>query len=120
MLTLAAAITPIVGAVLAIAIVATTETHHYLTHRKARPMKNNHTHVTLSRHPELTRDPLGIVTASILVVIALAALIPPVSNGGWWWLLLIVTVPAGVMGATGLAMSIPRRERDVNGNTLER
>jgi hypothetical protein len=68
--------------------------------------------------PDPTRSPLGIVLASILLVVAAVALVFAL-QGGWWLLLLFVAVPFGFFGAVGLAIDLPKVPRDDDGRPLD-
>lgn len=64
----------------------------------------------------MTRDPLGIITATLLAVITAGITVPVLIAGSWWLLLLIPTAFLAAISATGYAASIPRRHRDERGN----
>lgn len=66
----------------------------------------------------MTRDPLGIVTATCLAVITLTLTLTVLTAGGWWLLALAPLVPLAAVTAYGYWASVPRRHRDEKGNPL--
>lgn len=64
------------------------------------------------------RDPLGIVLASIFLVLGVSAAVVIWLAGGWWWFASPIAGFFLVFGAAGLAIDSPRKERDERGRAL--
>ena len=66
----------------------------------------------------MTRDPLGIVTATLLAIITTLLTAAVLNAGGWWLLALAPVVPLAAVTAYGYWASVPRRHRDEKGNPI--
>jgi hypothetical protein len=68
---------------------------------------------------ETRRDPAGIAIGA--ACIGIGALLGFVTGrqGGWWWLAWIAAALFAVVGAVGLAISIPKQRRDAKGNQVK-
>lgn len=72
----------------------------------------------LKRETVLRRDPAGIGIGLFVTTTAIGGGLLALAQGGWWLLALILLVIWGVVGAVGLAVSWPKRNRDEKGNLI--
>ncbi|GAA1580308.1 hypothetical protein GCM10009678_73760 [Actinomadura kijaniata] len=74
----------------------------------------------IAEEGELKREPVGIILATIFLLISAGMILTAFNSGGWWWISLLPASFFLLFGIAGLQQDAIPRKRDEKGRPIER